>query len=75
MEALSIRFGTAHFLHLLLDKGKARIKGKGKGSDPNNHIRIGKGRRPTPISRTRPLSKLKPNHPTNHPGIIGVESM
>ena len=73
MEALNIRFGTAHFLHLLLDKGKARVKGK--GSDPNNHIGTEEGRRPTPISRTGHLSKLKPDHPTNRPVTMGVESM
>jgi len=73
VEALSIRFGTAHFLHLLLDKGKARVKGK--GSAPSNRIRIGEGRRPTPTSKTGHHSKLKPNPPTNHPGTMGAEFM
>ena len=59
MEALSIRFGTTHFLYLLLDKGKARVKGK--DSDPSNRIRIGEGRRPTPTNQTGHLSKLKPD--------------
>ena len=73
MEILSIRLGTAHFFHLVLDKGKVRIKGK--GSDPNNHIRIREGRQPIPTSRTGHLSKLKPDLSTNRPGIMGLESM
>ena len=67
MEALNIRFGTAQSLHLLLDKGK--------GSDPSNHIRIGEDRRPTPTSRSRHLSKLKAELPTNYPGTKVAESM
>jgi len=46
VKAISIRFETAHVLHLLWDKGEARVKGK--GSYPNNHTRIGKSRGPTP---------------------------
>jgi len=67
VEAISIRFGTPHFLHLLLEKGK--------GNNPNNHIRIGEGRQTTPTSRTRHLSKFKPDLPTNRPRTMGAESM
>jgi len=73
VETLSIRFRIAHFLHLLADKGKASVKGK--GNDPNNHIRTGEGRQPTPISRIGNLNKLKPNHPINHLVTMGAESM
>jgi len=74
VEALSIRCEIAHFLHLLLDKGKARVKGKGKGNDPSSHIRTG-GWWPTPINKTGHLSKLKPDLPTNCLGTMGAESM
>ena len=73
MEALSIRCETAHSLHLLLDKGKARVKGK--GNDPSSHIKIGEGRWPTPTNKTGHLSKLKSDLPTNCLGTMGVESM
>ena len=71
MEALGIRFRTAYFLHLLLDKGKARVKGK--GSDPNNHIITGEGRRPTPISKIGHLTKLKSDFPGSRPETMGAE--
>jgi len=73
VEAINIRVRIAHFLYLILGKGKARVKGK--GSDPNNHIRTREGRRSTPTSRTRHLSKLKPDLPTNRLGRMGAESM
>ena len=73
MKALSIRFGTALFLHLLLDMGKVRAKGK--ASDPSNRISIGEGRRPTLTSKTKHLSKLKPDFPANRPRTMGAEFM
>ena len=73
MEALSIRFGTAHFLHLLLDKGKARVKGKRRNA--TYHIRTEEGRWPTLTSKIGHLSKLKLDLPTYNPRTMGAESM
>ena len=73
MEVISISFKTAYFLHLLLDEGKGRVKGK--GSDPSNHIKTREGNWPTPTSKTGHLSKLKPELPINCAGTMGAESM
>ena len=57
MKATSIKFRTAHYLHTLPGKDKARVKGTGNG--PNNPTRIGEGRQPTPTSSTGHRSRHK----------------
>jgi len=57
LEVTNTRFETAHSLHLLLCKGRAKVKGKGK--DLSSHIRIGEGRWRTPTNKTGHLSKPK----------------
>jgi len=74
-EALKAKFGTARFPYLLLAKDKDKVRDRGKDSDPSNHSRIEVGRRPTPTSTTRHLSKPRPELPTNCPGTMEVESM
>ena len=63
MEATSIKFGTAHSIHPLLDKNKARVKGK--ASDPNNHTITGEGRRSTPTNSTGHRNQLNLDLLTN----------
>jgi len=65
VEDLNTKFGAARFAHVLLDKRKARVKGK--DSDPSHCIRIGEAWRPNPTSKLGHLSKLKPNTLTNCP--------
>jgi len=74
-EALNTRFGTTRSLHLLPAKDKDKVRDKDKDSDPSNHTEIGVDRRPTLISKTRHLSKPKPDLPTNCLRTMGVESM
>ena len=73
MEATSIKFGIAHYLHPLPGKGKARVKGT--GSDPNNPTRTEEGRRPTLASSTGHPNRLNPDPPATRPGTMGVEYM
>jgi len=73
VEATSIKFGTAHYLHPLSGKGKTRVKGAGGG--PSNPTKIGEGRQPTPTSNTGHCNRHNLDLPTNSPGTTGVKSM
>jgi len=73
VEATNTRFETAHSLHLLLCKGKARVKGK--GNDLSSHIKTGEGRWQTPTNKSGHLSKPKPDLPINRLGTMGAEFM
>ena len=72
-EAPNTRFRTTCSIHLLIIKDKDKARDKDKDNDPSNHFRTGVGRRPTPTSKTGPLSKFRPDLPTNHPRTIGPE--
>jgi len=71
VEATSIKFKTAYSFYPLLDKGKARVKGKASG--PNNYTITGEGRQSTLTSSTRHRNELNLDLLTNCLGIMGVE--
>ena len=73
MEATYTKFETAHSLCFLPGNGKGRANDK--GSDPNHHTKVGKGRRPTLASSTGHPNRLSPDPPANCPGTMGVEFM
>ena len=73
MEVTNIKFGTAHSLHPLPDKGRGRVKDK--DSDPNHHTRAGEGRQLTATSSTGHPNQLNADPLTNRPGVMELEFM